>query len=137
MIGWVAAQDLSTAARGCFSEYFFFGSFRISMPSLDVPRGLRSRGHPDAAGGRPEGTRTFRQIILYAVALVGVSLLRQYWAAGVMYFFGALVTSTALVQSVPVGSQQQDKHSGQVAHARYGSAYSLVARLDGLRQTPA
>jgi protoheme IX farnesyltransferase len=46
-----------------------------------------------------EGTRTFRQIILYAAALVGVSLLPAILGlAGVVYFFGALVTSTAMVQ---------------------------------------
>lgn len=46
-----------------------------------------------------EGTRTFRQIILTAIALVGVSLLPAVTGlAGVRYFFGALVVSTALVQ---------------------------------------
>jgi protoheme IX farnesyltransferase len=46
-----------------------------------------------------EGTRTFRQIILTSVALVGVSLLPAVIGlAGVRYFFGALVVSTALVQ---------------------------------------
>jgi len=46
-----------------------------------------------------EGTRTFRQIILTAIALVGVSLLPAVLGlAGVRYFFGALVVSTALVQ---------------------------------------
>lgn len=46
-----------------------------------------------------EGTRTFRQIILYSVALVAVSLLPSVVGlAGVRYFFGALVVSTALVQ---------------------------------------
>jgi protoheme IX farnesyltransferase len=46
-----------------------------------------------------EGTRTFRQIILYATALVGVSLLPAILGlAGVLYFFGALVSCTALVQ---------------------------------------
>ena len=45
------------------------------------------------------GTRTFRQIILTAIALVGVSLLPAVTGlAGVRYFFGALVVSTALVQ---------------------------------------
>ena len=47
----------------------------------------------------PQGTRTFRQIVLFAVALVGVSLLPAMMGlAGILYFFGALVTSTALVQ---------------------------------------
>jgi protoheme IX farnesyltransferase len=46
-----------------------------------------------------EGKRTFRQIILYAIALVGVSLLPAVLGlAGVVYFFGALVVCTALVQ---------------------------------------
>jgi protoheme IX farnesyltransferase len=47
----------------------------------------------------PKGTRTFRQIILYAIALVAVSLLPALMGlAGILYFFGALVTSTAMVQ---------------------------------------
>jgi heme o synthase len=46
-----------------------------------------------------EGQRTFRQIILYAAALVAVSLLPAIMGfAGVLYFFGALVTCTGLVQ---------------------------------------
>jgi protoheme IX farnesyltransferase len=46
-----------------------------------------------------EGKRTFRQIILTAAALVAVSLLPALMGlAGVLYFFGALVISTALVQ---------------------------------------
>ena len=46
-----------------------------------------------------EGKRTFRQIILYAAALVGVSLLPAVVGlAGVIYFFGALVVCTGLVQ---------------------------------------
>ncbi|MGC2387940.1 MAG: hypothetical protein WA621_00970, partial [Candidatus Acidiferrum sp.] len=46
-----------------------------------------------------EGKRTFRQIILMSIALVGVSLLPAVMGlAGVLYFFGALVVSTGLVQ---------------------------------------
>jgi protoheme IX farnesyltransferase len=46
-----------------------------------------------------QGTRTFRQIILYAAGLVAVSLLPSIMGfAGVLYFFGALVTCTGLVQ---------------------------------------
>ena len=46
-----------------------------------------------------EGTRTFRQIIFTAAALVGVSLLPAVVGlAGVRYFFGALVVSVALLQ---------------------------------------
>jgi protoheme IX farnesyltransferase len=46
-----------------------------------------------------DGTRTFRQIILTAVALLAVSLLPSMLGlTGVLYFFGALVVSTALLQ---------------------------------------
>jgi heme O synthase-like polyprenyltransferase len=46
-----------------------------------------------------QGTRTFRQIIFTAAALVGVSLLPAVVGlAGVRYFFGALVVSVGLLQ---------------------------------------
>jgi heme o synthase len=46
-----------------------------------------------------QGTRTFRQIIITAAALVGVSLLPAVVGlAGVRYFFGALAVSVALLQ---------------------------------------
>jgi heme o synthase len=46
-----------------------------------------------------DGTRTFRQIIITAGMLVGVSVLPSVVGlAGVLYFFGALVLCTALVQ---------------------------------------
>ena len=46
-----------------------------------------------------EGKRTFRQIVGFAAALVVVSLLPALIGlAGVLYFFGALIVSTALVQ---------------------------------------
>jgi heme o synthase len=46
-----------------------------------------------------DGARTFRQIILYALALLGVSLLPTAMGlAGSRYLVGALVVSTALLQ---------------------------------------
>jgi heme O synthase-like polyprenyltransferase len=46
-----------------------------------------------------EGSRTFRQIILAATALVAVSLLPAIVGlAGELYFFGALITSLAMLQ---------------------------------------
>ena len=46
-----------------------------------------------------QGTRTFRQIVLTAIALVGASLLPAVVGlAGVRYFFGALVVSVGLLQ---------------------------------------
>jgi heme o synthase len=46
-----------------------------------------------------DGARTFRQIILTAIALIAVSLLPSLLGlTGVLYFFGALVVSTGLLQ---------------------------------------
>jgi len=46
-----------------------------------------------------DGTRTFRQIILTSIGLIGIGLLPSLLGlAGVLYFFGALVISTALLQ---------------------------------------
>ncbi|HJZ63895.1 MAG TPA: heme o synthase [Candidatus Acidoferrum sp.] len=46
-----------------------------------------------------DGTRTFRQIVLTAIGLVAVSLLPSLLGlTGVLYFFGALVISTGLLQ---------------------------------------
>jgi protoheme IX farnesyltransferase len=46
-----------------------------------------------------DGSRTFRQIVLTAIGLIGVGLLPSLLGlTGVFYFFGALVVSTALLQ---------------------------------------
>lgn len=100
MIGWVAATG--TVDRGAwllFAILFFwqFPHFHAIawMYREDYARaGIQMLPVVDR-----EGMRTFRQIILTAVALVAVSLLPSVAGlAGVRYFFGALVVSTALVQ---------------------------------------
>jgi protoheme IX farnesyltransferase len=100
MIGWVAATGtLDRGAWLLFAILFlwqFPHFYAIAwMYREDYARaGIQMLPVVDR-----EGTRTFRQIILTAVALVGVSLLPAVMGlAGVRYFFGALVVSTALVQ---------------------------------------
>src|SRR5262245_56224136 len=100
MIGWVAATgSLNRGAWILFGILFLwqFPHFHAIawMYREDYARaGIKMLPVVDR-----EGTRTFRQIILYSVALVGVSLLPAVLGlAGVVYFFGGLVVCTGLVQ---------------------------------------
>ena len=100
MIGWTAATgSLSLGAWLLFAILFLwhFPHFHAIawMYREDYARaGILMLPVVDS-----DGTRTFRQIILFAAALVLVSLLPALMGlAGVLYFFGALVISTVLVQ---------------------------------------
>jgi protoheme IX farnesyltransferase len=100
MIGWVAASgSLDRGAWLLFGILFLwqFPHFHAIawMYREDYARaGIRMLPVVD-----PEGKRTFRQIILTAAGLVAVALLPAVVGlAGVLYFFGALVVSVALLQ---------------------------------------
>jgi protoheme IX farnesyltransferase len=100
MIGWAAASGrLDLGAWLLFAILFFwqFPHFHAIawMYREDYARaGIRMLPVVD-----PEGVRTFRQIILTAAALIGVSLLPAIAGiAGVFYFFGALVLSVSLLR---------------------------------------
>jgi protoheme IX farnesyltransferase len=100
MIGWVAATG--TLDRGAWLLFAIL--FLWQFPHFYAIAWMYREDYARAGilmlpVVDREGTRTFRQIILTAVALVGVSLLPAVMGlAGVRYFFGALVVSTALVQ---------------------------------------
>jgi protoheme IX farnesyltransferase len=100
MIGWVAATG--TLDRGAWLLFAIL--FLWQFPHFYAIAWMYREDYARAGilmlpVVDREGTRTFRQIILTAVALVGVSLLPAIIGlAGVRYFFGALVVSTALVQ---------------------------------------
>ncbi len=100
MIGWVAA----TGSLGRGAWLLFAILFLWQFPHFHAIAWMYREDYARAGilmlpVVDPQGTRTFRQIILFAVALVGVSLLPAIMGlAGILYFFGALVTSTALVQ---------------------------------------
>jgi protoheme IX farnesyltransferase len=100
MIGWVAATG--TLDRGA---WLLFGIlFLWQFPHFHAISWMYREDYARAGIMMlpvvdREGTRTFRQIILYAAALVGVSLLPAVLGlAGVIYFFGALVICTGLMQ---------------------------------------
>jgi protoheme IX farnesyltransferase len=100
MIGWVAATG--TLDRGAWLLFAIL--FLWQFPHFYAIAWMYREDYARAGilmlpVVDREGTRTFRQIILAAVALVGVSLFPAVAGlAGVRYFFGALVVSTALVQ---------------------------------------
>ena len=100
MIGWVAATgSLDRGAWLLFAILFLWQFPHFHAISWMYREDYARAGIMMLPVVDPEGKRTFRQIILYAAALVAVSLLPALMGlAGVLYFFGALVTSTALVQ---------------------------------------
>jgi len=81
-----------------------------------------------------EGSRTFRQILVTAVVLVGVSLLPAIAGLPEGFTFLGRWRLAWPSAGLRMGRQREDKFSGQVAHARYRYIHPAVARPDGLRQ---
>lgn len=100
MIGWVAASgSLDRGAWLLFGILFLWQFPHFYAISWMYREDYARAGIMMLPVVDREGTRTFRQIILYAAALVGVSLLPAVLGlAGIVYFFGALVVCTALLQ---------------------------------------
>jgi protoheme IX farnesyltransferase len=100
MIGWVAATgSLDRGAWLLFAILFVWQFPHFHAIAWMYREDYARAGILMLPVVDPKGTRTFRQIILYAIALVVVSLLPAMMGlAGILYFFGALVTSTAMVQ---------------------------------------
>jgi protoheme IX farnesyltransferase len=100
MIGWVAATgSLDRGAWLLFAILFVWQFPHFHAISWMYREDYARAGIMMLPVVDREGRRTFRQIILYAAALVGISLLPAIVGlAGVLYFFGALVTSTAMLQ---------------------------------------
>ena len=100
MIGWTAATGkLDAGAWLLFAILFFWQFPHFHAISWMYREDYARAGILMLPVVDQDGTRTFRQIVLYAAVLVAVSLLPAIMGfAGVLYFFGALVTCTALVQ---------------------------------------
>jgi heme o synthase len=100
MIGWVAATgSLDRGAWLLFAILFVWQFPHFHAIAWMYREDYARAGIMMLPVVDREGVRTFRQIILYAAALIGVSLLPALMGlAGVIYFFGALVTSTAMLQ---------------------------------------
>ena len=100
MIGWAAATgSLDRGAWLLFAILFFWQFPHFHAIAWMYREDYARAGILMLPVVDPEGSRTFRQIIVAAAALVGVSLLPAIVGlAGVLYFFGALVTSLAMLQ---------------------------------------
>jgi protoheme IX farnesyltransferase len=100
MIGWAAATgSLDRGAWLLFAILFFWQFPHFHAISWMYREDYARAGILMLPVVDREGSKTFRQVILAAAALVGVSLLPAIAGlAGVLYFFGALVTSLAMVQ---------------------------------------
>jgi heme o synthase len=100
MIGWTAATGkLDTGAWLLFAILFLWQFPHFHAISWMYREDYARAGILMLPVVDKDGSRTFRQIVLYAASLVAVSLLPAIMGfAGVLYFFGALVTCTGLVQ---------------------------------------
>src|ERR1700720_4304943 len=100
MIGWVAATgSLDRGAWLLFAILFFWQFPHFHAIAWMYREDYARAGILMLPVVDRNGTRTFRQIVWFAAGLVAVSLLPALLGlAGVLYFFGALVVSTALVQ---------------------------------------
>ena len=100
LIGWVAAgNSLNLEAWVLFAVMFLWQFPHFLAIAWMYREDYARAGILMLPVVDKDGTRTFRQIVLYAATLVAVSLLPAIMGfAGVLYFFGALVTCTALVQ---------------------------------------
>ena len=100
MIGWAAASGkLDSGAWLLFAILFLWQFPHFHAISWMYREDYARAGILMLPVVDKDGTRTFRQIVLYASGLVAVSLLPAVMGfAGVLYFFGALVTCTASLQ---------------------------------------
>jgi len=100
MIGWVAATgSLDRGAWLLFAILFLWQFPHFHAIAWIYREDYARAGILMLPVVDREGKRTFRQIILYAAALLAASLLPTVMGlAGIRYFFGAMVVSTALLQ---------------------------------------
>jgi len=100
MIGWAAATgSLDRGAWALFAILFLWQFPHFHAIAWMYRDDYSRAGILMLPVVDKDGTRTFRQIILTSIGLIGIGLLPSLLGlAGVLYFFGALVVSTALLQ---------------------------------------
>jgi len=100
MIGWAAATgSLDRGAWALFAILFLWQFPHFHAIAWMYRDDYSRAGILMLPVVDKDGMRTFRQIILTSIGLIGIGLLPSLLGlAGVLYFFGALVVSTGLLQ---------------------------------------
>jgi protoheme IX farnesyltransferase len=100
MIGWAAATGhLDGGAWLLFLILFFWQFPHFNAIAWMYREDYARAGIRMLSVGDADGSRTFRQILISAAMLVVISLLPSVLRmTGMLYFFGALLVGTALVQ---------------------------------------
>ena len=100
LIGWAAAtHHLDGGAWLLFLILFFWQFPHFNAIAWMYREDYARAGIRMLSVGDTDGSRTFRQILISSAMLLVISLLPSVLRmTGVLYFFGALVVSTALVQ---------------------------------------
>jgi len=100
MIGWAAATGrLDGGAWLLFLILFFWQFPHFNAIAWMYREDYARAGIRMLSVGDVDGSRTFRQILISAAMLVVISLLPSVLRmTGMLYFFGALLVGTALVQ---------------------------------------
>jgi len=100
LIGWAAAaRHLDGGAWLLFLILFFWQFPHFNAIAWMYREDYARAGIRMLSVGDADGSRTFRQILISSAMLAVISLLPSVLRmAGVVYFFGALIVSTALVQ---------------------------------------
>ncbi len=100
MIGWAAATgSLDRGAWALFAILFLWQFPHFHAIAWMYREDYSRAGILMLPVVDQDGSRTFRQIILTAIGLIGIGLLPSLLGlTGVVYFFGALVVSTGLLQ---------------------------------------
>lgn len=114
MMGWVAASGRLDAGAGALFALLFFWQLPHFLAIAWICREDYARaGMPVFTVGDAGGARTGRQMVLWAAALVPVSLLPAFLGlAGATYLVGALLLGLALL-TISVGFLR--RHSGAAA----------------------
>jgi protoheme IX farnesyltransferase len=132
MIGWVAASGRLDAGAWLLFAILFFWQFPhfhsiAWMYREDYARaGILMLPVVD-----PDGSRTFRQILVTAVTLVGISLLPAIFGlAGMVCFFGALALSVTLLQvCIWAASSRTNARAKWLMHATVAYIPVLLALM--------